>query len=390
MSSSHPTIAFVTPQDAADPNAWSGVPYHMLRALRGAGATVHAVDKLRPARRLLTRALTRAYKLRGQTYRADREPAVLRAYAQQVSAALRDLPHDFILSTGTRPVAYLRAGRPVVLWTDATFGAMVDYYPEFSRLAGRTLRDGQRAEQAALDACRLAIFSSDWAARSAIEQYGIDPARVAVVPYGANIDWNPPPERVPAIVAGRDRQVLRLLFVGVDWARKGGDVAVAVTAELIRRGQPAELHVVGGQPPIQVRNRVSSGKTGFYFHDFVSKRDAAGRAQLDRLYRDCHFLILPSRADCSPVVIAEAGAYGLPSVATAVGGIPTAIREDENGRTFPLDAGPEAYADYLLACFAPAERYEALAATTLAHYRARLNWAAAAEAALTLIRQHVL
>ncbi len=389
MSSLHPTIAFVTPQDTADPNAWSGVPYFMLRALRGAGSTVHAVDKLRPARRLLTTALTRAYKLRGQTYRADREPAVLRAYARQVSTALRDLPHDLILSTGTRPVAYLRAEQPVVLWTDATFGGIVDFYPEFSRLAGRTLRDGHHAEQAALKGCRLAIFTSDWAARSAVDHYGIDPTRVAVVPFGASIDWNPPPEDVPGIVAGRDRQVLRLLFVGVDWARKGGDVAVAVTEELIRRGQPAELHVVGGQPPIHVRKRVSQKKLVFY-HGFVSKRNAAGRAQLDRLYRDCHFLILPSRADCSPVVLAEAGAYGLPTVAAAVGGIPTAIRDDENGRTFAPDAGPEAYADYLLARFVPADRYAALAAATLAHYRARLNWATAAETVLALLRRHVV
>ena len=37
----------------------------------------------------------------------------------------------------------------------------------------------------------LALFSSDWAARGAIELYGADKNKVKVVPFGANIQTFP-------------------------------------------------------------------------------------------------------------------------------------------------------------------------------------------------------
>jgi glycosyltransferase involved in cell wall biosynthesis len=375
------TVAFVTPQNSADPLAWSGIPYYMARALSDAGASVRAVDNLRTTNRPLTRAKKLYYRhARGQNYRPDRDPAVLRGYAAQVEAALRVVPHELVLSTGTRPIAYLRAERPVVIWTDATFAGVVDFYPEFSRLCRETLRDGHRAERAALANCRLAIFSSEWAARSAIEDYDADPARVAVVPFGANMDWNPPPEELPAIIAARDSANMRLLFVGVDWHRKGGDVALAVAEALIRRGMAVELHVVGATPP--------AAPDWVHRHGLVSKGEAAGRRLLDQLYRDCHYLLLPSRADCSPIVLNEAGAYGLPAVTSDVGGILTIMRDDVNGRAFPPEAAPDDYAGYLMSRFELGQ-YQVLAASTYDHYGARLNWATAVETVVGLLRERL-
>ena len=64
---------------------------------------------------------------------------------------------------------------------------------------------------------------SGWPTR---RPYGVDPARVRLIPFGANID---DPGRDPAEQRRLNpgRQQFDLLFVGKDWARKG-DVAVAV------------------------------------------------------------------------------------------------------------------------------------------------------------------
>jgi glycosyltransferase involved in cell wall biosynthesis len=46
--------------------------------------------------------------------------------------------------------------------------------------------------------------------------------------------------------------------------------------------------------------------------------------------------VLPTQADCVPVVLTEASAYGLPILSTAVGGVSTIGEDKVNGRVFPL------------------------------------------------------
>jgi glycosyltransferase involved in cell wall biosynthesis len=48
------------------------------------------------------------------------------------------------------------------------------------------------------------------------------------------------------------------------------------------------------------------------------------------------------------VVFAEASSFGVPSLATNVGGIPSAVKDGLNGKTFPPDADAEDYCDYVL------------------------------------------
>ncbi len=71
--------------------------------------------------------------------------------------------------------------------------------------------------------------------------------------------------------------------------------------------------------------------------DSYPRKPAQGRTLIDRLFAESHFLLLPSRADCAPVVIAEAGSFGVPVVASDVGGISTAVRNGING--YVLHAG---------------------------------------------------
>src|SRR6185436_3482760 len=91
-----------------------------------------------------------------------------------------------------------------------------------------SLARGHAMEQRAIDRAALAIYSSDWAASSAIARYHADRNKVKVVPFGANIEESRTLEEVRAMIAARPRDVCRLLFVGVGWERKGGDIAIEV------------------------------------------------------------------------------------------------------------------------------------------------------------------
>jgi glycosyltransferase involved in cell wall biosynthesis len=99
-----------------------------------------------------------------------------------------------------------------------------------------------------LNNCRLAIFASDWAARSAIEKYGINPEKVKVIPYGANIICKRTFDDALKLVETRPKRPCKLLFIGKIWTRKGGDVAVETAEILNRRGFETELTLVGSLP----------------------------------------------------------------------------------------------------------------------------------------------
>src|SRR3979409_1024116 len=102
---------------------------------------------------------------------------------------------------------------------------MANFYPGgWSNLCSETVRNGNRMEQAALSNARIAIYSSRWAANSATTNSRVDPSKIRVIPFGANIQDEPDLAMIKALARKRSADdTCRLLFVGVDWFRKGGD-----------------------------------------------------------------------------------------------------------------------------------------------------------------------
>jgi glycosyltransferase involved in cell wall biosynthesis len=268
---------------------------------------------------------------------------------------------------------------PIVFWTDATFAAMVGFNPAFRGLAKETIRDGNAGEQAALDTSALALYASDWAAESARSRYRVDPAKVRVVPFGANLPAEPEPERVAAAIAGRPAGVCHLVFVAVEWENKDGATAVATAAELIRRGIPATLTVVGVQPPPGLPSFVE-------YAGFVDKHDPSQVAHYEAVLERSHLLIVPSRAEAFGIVYAEASAHGVPSLARRVGGVPTAVRDGINGYLLAPDADAAAFADAAEGLVRDPAAYASLARSSFEEYRTRLNWAVAGRTVRELLR----
>src|ERR1700691_2084802 len=181
-------MAFVTNYDSSDVTAWSGSMFNMLSALKKTGVHLDTIDGLSNPYAVMFKAkrMMKNIVLR-KNYLRDREPLTLRSYARQVKRRLGHIQPDIVFSAGTIPIAYLQTDKPIVFWADATFDAMINFYPEFTNLCDETLRNGHSMEQAALSKCRLAIYSSEWAARSAMTYYDVDSAKIKVVPYGANL-----------------------------------------------------------------------------------------------------------------------------------------------------------------------------------------------------------
>lgn len=313
----------------------------------------------------------------------DREPFILKDYARQATALLAHCDADLVFCPSTLPIAYLECRQPIFFWTDATFAGNLGFYINRATVTDSSVRDGHTVEKQALDRCRLAIYASEWAAESAIDNYAVSPNKVKVVPFGANLQCSRTYDQIREMVDKRPRDLCRLLFVGVDWARKGGDIALAVAQRLNDEGMRATLTVAGCEPKIRGALPRFINLVGF-----LDKTTLAGRARLEDLYAQSHFLILPSRAEAYGLVLAEACSFGLPCIASSVGGIPTIVHDGANGRTFSSDSDISDYCSYIRGLMEHRAEYEELCYSSFNEYERRLNWRVAGEKVRRLIDEY--
>jgi glycosyltransferase involved in cell wall biosynthesis len=159
-----------------------------------------------------------------------------------------------------------------------------------------------------------------------------------------------------------------LLFVGTNWYNKGGFIAVQVAAKLNNAGLDTELSVVGCRPPEPLPSFVK-------IYGYINKSTKEASRKMDALFSESHFLILPTRRDCTPNVIPEANSFGVPCVTSDVGGIPTMVKDEVNGRAFPKDACAEDYSRYILQLFQSKAQYRTLALSAFTEYETRFDWA---------------
>jgi glycosyltransferase involved in cell wall biosynthesis len=364
-------VAFVANSylDPGKPTSWSGLPFFIRHSLESAGVEVETFVLPEPnrAQSLLRYAYWRF--VRGKRYLRACEVRVLKHYAREIERSLVKMKPDAVFCPSTWPAAFLHANIPTVFWTDACFAGMVNFYESFSNLAPCSVVDGHAAEYAALRNCTRAIFSSTWAAETARESYLADPAKIRIVPFGANIVERPSNADVEAFVAQRDLCQCNLLLIGVDWERKGALIAVETVRALNERGLPARLTIVGCVPPPSL-----SLPPNVEVIPFISKVSLEGARRFNGICRRSHFLLMPSRADCTPVAIAEGNCFGLPCLATDVGGIPSLVANDVNGRLFDLRARGMTYADHIIGLMREPVRYRSLAVNSARYANKHFSW----------------
>jgi glycosyltransferase involved in cell wall biosynthesis len=383
-------IAYVTTYNAQDLNGfynWAGTGYYIAKSLKQQDISLNYIGPLRDSfsLRMLSKLKRHYYQFLNQgNYLRSLDPITLKHYAGQISRKLSKVDTDIVLSATASPVAYLECEQPIVFWADATFQNLLDFYPEFKGLDQESVKHGHLMEKNVLQKCKLAIYSSEWAARTAVEYYQADASKVKVVPFGANIEDNVSTEEVESLIKSRPQSKCKLLFIGIDWFRKGGDIALKVARKLNDAGLNTELTLVGSTPFLEKDLPTFVNALGF-----ISKSTPEGQRKICQLLADSHFLILPSLADCTPIVFCEANSLGVPCLSRRVGGIPTMIRDDLNGRLFDKDADITEYCQYILHLFSNYSEYEKLAHSSYIEYRLRLNWLAAGRSIRELLENIV-
>jgi glycosyltransferase involved in cell wall biosynthesis len=211
---------------------------------------------------------------------------------------------------------------PTVVSIDATPQQYDELGEHYAHTPGhpRVERAKFHANRRCFERAAHLVSWSQWGKQGLVEGYGIDPGKVTVIAPGVDVDrWAN--ERGAGHHRCEHGGPVRILFVGGDLQRKGGDMLIeAVRALRADATMPeVELHLV--------TTADVSPEPGIVVHRGLTSNSA----ELIEQYHRADVFCLPTLGDCLPMVLAEAAAAGLPLVSTAVGAIGEIVRPGETG-----------------------------------------------------------
>ena len=363
-------LLLATLEDPFNPRSWSGTPFNMRVALEAKVDKVSVLANLKPKRTFITAALRVLLGGNPPRYPLFLTAPAQREFARQTLLAIEELKPDAVLTISSHNVVRMsRPPVPTFMVTDAPWLAWKETYREFDKMPLLGPRFA-RLEAAAAERYTGLIFSSDWAVAEAQRLYGVPREKLHSIPLGAI--WTPDVSTpdLHAIIDSRPTDRLDLLYVGKDWERKGGPLALDIARGLRDGGVPnVTLHIVGCSPEIAPADRQIAR-----LHGFLNVRIAEESARLKSLFMHSHFLVVPTRAECFGVVFAEAQAFGLPPVSRSVQALPSIVRDGITGILEPPDAPATAYCRRLVAILADRDRYRSMAYASREHFECKLTW----------------
>ncbi len=361
-------IAYITSTDSRNKNAWSGTQFYIWKALQKQVGDIDLINSVKPFFPLwFGKIITGlSQKLFHKRYNYRHSKILAKGYARIVHKQLLKKQYDLIVVPATSTfISYLETSVPIAYIGDSTVQNTMDYYPALSNLYSFSRSETLTVEQKALNKSSFLTYPSQWASNSAIYDFGIPDSKVFTIPFGANLENIPGRERV---LLRKRTDLCNLLFMGVDWDRKGGAIAYDTLIELNKMGINAHLTVCGCIPPEKFQH------PNLTVIPFLDKNKEDQKKAFENLFLNSHFLLLPTRMECFGIVFCEASAFGVPSVGTDTGGVSSAIIKGENGFLLPPSASGKEYADLIANIFKEEEKYSSLSRKSRNLFETSLNW----------------
>ncbi|MBP8251058.1 MAG: glycosyltransferase family 4 protein [Herpetosiphon sp.] len=218
-------------------------------------------------------------------------------------------PRDYVFTFETQSM--FDASVPTVphfMYTDHTVKANLRY-PVFDPEQVLFSKAWSQNETAIYGNPDVIFTASEFARQSVIEDYGRDPNDVECVYTGINVVIDPPQQK--------QYNGQHILFVGVEWERKGGPEVVAAFEQALKVCPDARLTIVGCSPTVNIANCNVIGRIP--------------REQVAQYYRDASIFFMPSRIEPAGIAFTEAAMYKLPIISAKSGGIPDRVIHGETG-----------------------------------------------------------
>lgn len=347
-------LVFLVEGDPEELSNFSGIPYYFTRALRGSLATASlevlivntdyllnveelliCIDHIReghtaheelplgttPAARQRKLRFTPNEKLLCQVAIHDDAlfVAALKHYYAEIAKHMEDRlgellrPGDVILSQnhfypyiGERPIYYYLDTSLVDFYFGERFGTVARHW------RGGCVEAYYRDMEREALALAPAIFCFSGALRKDLHtKYDIPSHRLVVA--GAGVNLSPFPE----LIDRKPSERFKLLFVGLDFTRKGGQVLLEAMVRL--KKYPVQLTIV----------TCTRDAVGFSVPENVEMSPPVGKRKLDEFYRAADAFVFPTLSEPFGLVNCEAMSYSLPVISSRLFAVPEILGSDE-------------------------------------------------------------
>ena len=198
---------------------------------------------------------------------------------------------------------------PHFVYTDHTHLARLNY-PGFDKHKLRS-KKWIKMERGIYEHAALTFTRSSNISKSLVEQYNISPGKVVVTGVGSNLDTR------DIHLDNDDYHNKNILFVGIDWERKGGPDLINAFQKVVNKHPDARLTIVGCSPELHSLNCETTGKVP--------------DGEMGQYFRKASIFCLPTKMEPFGVAFIDALYYKLPIVATNIGAIPDFVKPGENG-----------------------------------------------------------
>jgi glycosyltransferase involved in cell wall biosynthesis len=308
--------------DPHSPNTWSGSGLFLLGAMDRTGILDRAVGiKVPPIQNSIL--LARNFNRNRSVWRAHYyfDPAYRRALTQAAkrvsptSAFLLQIGHMFSL-----PDAFPQ--KKCISYHDGNLSQLLKSGFGLEGISRQRVDQALRYEEQAAGQMTAIFTFSEYLRQSFISDYHVPAERVFNVGGGINLS------DIPRANPDKDYTAPRILFIGIDFARKGGPQLIEAF-RIVRNALPtAELHIVG---PAKLDNLPA----GILFHGRLSKADPNQKYKLESLFRNSTLFVLPSLYEPFGIAPLEAMLYQLPCLVTDAWALRETVTPGYNGDLVP-------------------------------------------------------
>ncbi|MBI5353864.1 MAG: glycosyltransferase family 4 protein [Chloroflexi bacterium] len=237
-----------------------------------------------------------------------RTPYIFNAIKFLVKERLSDQEYSFIFQVQSLFDCSL-PNVPNFVYTDHTHLANLNY-PDFDVKKLYPKKWTVLEKQVYDNAAKVFVWSSN-IRKSLMEQYQQPAEKVICVYAGNNVESNNSTTEYKTYGQGN------ILFVGLDWERKGGPELIEAFKLVLTKHPNATLTIAGAKPNLQMPNCKLVGKIS--------------HAELSVYYESATVFCLPTRVEPFGIVFLEAMQARLPVIGTNVGAIPDFLQNDWNG-----------------------------------------------------------
>jgi starch synthase len=297
----------------------------------------------------------------GVKYHTGALPFALRS--TRASAALRRAgPVDAIIQYGSTFLASGAGTTPYYLYMDSNM-VMAQHAPVSwaTILEPRQVAGVVERERMAYARVSGILAFSEHARRSFVNELGVEASRTHTVFAGPNLVLDGSEGR-PAPRTGAPT----VLFVGVEFERKGGPQLLSAFREVRIRLPEARLLIVGPRD-------LTVNEPGVTVIGNLRKDEPTDRARLMECYAMSTVFCLPTRYEPFGVALLEAMHHGLPCIATNGWAIPEIVEDGRTGYLVELDDTAQ-LADRLTRLLSRPDEAAAMGAAGLERARRLFSW----------------